>query len=118
MASIEVFDITYKEDKITNCIIVLNEINYSADWNNGEYIVKKISSRPDEEMMEEPMGLMGKGLMMSSKNKATATARAKAKEQIEVQNVQNNIADIITRTGRKSTPTKRQIESKQQTGFV
>ena len=45
MASIEVFDITYKEDKITNCIIVLNEINYSADWNNGEYIVKKISSR-------------------------------------------------------------------------
>ena len=117
MASIEVFDITYKEDKITNCIIVLNEINYSADWNNGEYIVKKISSRPDEEIMEEPMGLMDKGLTISSKNKATKSA-AKAREQIELQIVQNNIADIITRTGRRSIPTKRQTESKQQMDFV
>lgn len=117
MASIEVFDITYKENKITNCIIVLNEISYSADWNNGEYIVKKILSRPDEEIMEEPMGLMDKPLMISSKNKATRSA-IKAREQIEIQNVQNNIADIITRTGRKSNPTKRQLESKQQTGFV
>ena len=87
MASIEVFDITYKEDKITNCIIVLNEINYSADWDNGEYIVKKISSRPDEEMMEEPMGLMDKGLMMSSKNKATKGV-IKAREQIEASSVE------------------------------
>ena len=121
MTTIEVLNITYENNRIQECKIIIAGKEFNATWEDPEYSVtdkkdkKDSKAREDSDSDEEPITEeQSEEKSRESKNKYTENTKIRANSrQAEIKMVQENISNLKSRTDRLIKPTLKAKQAKE-----